>query len=93
MGHHPGTGMGGGESSLQVCMPLVKRCFNRPFPNYLWPHFQSESWCSSFHMQISFHSHANKTNFHMKGWASGLALKMRPKIIRKWPIMLFIDPT
>lgn len=28
MGHHPGTGMGGGESSLQVCMPLVKRCFN-----------------------------------------------------------------
>ena len=31
---------------------------NRPFPNYLLPLFQSESWCSSFHMKISFHSHA-----------------------------------
>ena len=27
-----------------------------------------------------------KTNFHMKGWAPGLALKKRPKVIRKWPI-------
>ena len=26
---------------------------NRPFPNYLWPLFQSESWFSSFHMKIS----------------------------------------
>ena len=33
---------------------------NRPFPNYLWPLFQSESWCSSFHMKISFDSHANE---------------------------------
>ena len=42
--------------------------FNRPFPNYLRPLFQSESWCSSLHMKISFHSHAKlmKTNFHMK---------------------------
>ena len=31
----------------------------RPFPNYLWPHFQSESCCSSFHMIKRFHSHAN----------------------------------
>ena len=34
--------------------------FNRPFPNYLWPLFQSESWCSSFQMKISFDSHANE---------------------------------
>ena len=27
---------------------------NRPFPNYLRPLFRSESWCSSFHMQINF---------------------------------------
>ena len=33
---------------------------NRPFPNYLWPLFQSESWCSSFHMKISFHSNADE---------------------------------
>ena len=25
-----------------------------------------------------------KTNFHMKGWAPRLALKKRPKVIRKW---------
>ena len=31
----------------------------RPFLNYLRPLFQSESRCSSFHMQINFHSHAN----------------------------------
>ena len=37
---------------------------NRPFPNYLWPVIQSESWCSSFHMKISL---CVKTNFHMKG--------------------------
>ena len=27
-----------------------------------------------------------KTTFHMKRWAPGLALKKRPKVIRKWPI-------
>ena len=31
------------------------------------------------HMQM-------KTNFHMKRWAPGLALKKRPKVIRKWSI-------
>ena len=31
-----------------------------------------------------------KTNFHMKGWAPGLALKKRPKGIRKWPIELWL---
>ena len=27
-----------------------------------------------------------KTNFHMKRWAPGLAMKKRPQVIRKWPI-------
>ena len=36
---------------------------NRPFSNYLWPLFQSESWCSSFHMKISFHLHVNENKF------------------------------
>ena len=27
-----------------------------------------------------------KTNFHVKGWAPRLALKKRPKVIRKWSI-------
>ena len=30
-----------------------------PFPNYLRPLFQSESRCSSFHMQINFRSQAH----------------------------------
>ena len=49
-----------------VCLVLIFFCFlfledknNRSFPNYLWPLFQSESWCSSFHMKISFHLHVN----------------------------------
>ena len=35
---------------------------------------------------MSFHSHADKTHFHMKGFARGLSLKKRRKTIRKWPI-------
>ena len=31
------------------------------------------------HMQM-------KTNFHMKEWAPGLALRKRPKVMRKWSI-------
>ena len=30
---------------------------------------------SFIHMQILVHLHVNKTNFHMKGFALGLALK------------------
>ena len=41
---------------------LVTRA-NRPFPKYLWPLFQSESWCSSFHMKISSHLHVNENLF------------------------------
>ena len=52
---------------------------NRPFPNYHWLLFQSESWCLSFHMKICFHLHLNENYFHLKGWAPGLALKKRPK--------------
>ena len=45
--------------SLILCVHL-EASWNRPFPNYLWPLFQSESWCSSFHMKISFHLHVNQ---------------------------------
>ena len=33
-----------------------------------------------------FHSHANKTHFHKKGWAPNLVLIQRPGGTRKWPI-------
>ena len=34
-------------------------------------------------MKINFHSYANKTNFHMKNFALGLAFIMRFRAIRK----------
>ena len=61
------------------------RTKNRPFPSCLVPLSQSESWCIAFHLQMSFHSHADKTHFHMKGFARGLALRKRHKTIRKYP--------
>ena len=39
-------------------------------------------------MKMSFHPHADKTHFHMRGFARGFALKKRHKTIRKWPIWL-----
>ena len=38
--------------------------------------------------QILVHLHVNKTSFHMKGFALGLALKQRRKATRKSPIEL-----
>ena len=52
--------MGKVELCIKVAGLLRKVAVNRPFPNYLWPLFQSESWCSSFHMKISFHLHVNQ---------------------------------
>ena len=37
-------------------------------------------------MQILVHLHVDKTNFHTKGFAVGLALKQRRKAARKSPI-------
>ena len=37
-------------------------------------------------MEGIFHSHANKTHFHMKGCALGLILKVRIFGTRKWPV-------
>ena len=37
-------------------------------------------------MKISFHSYANKTNFHMKSCAPSLAFITRFTATRKWPI-------
>ena len=36
---------------------------------------------------MQFHSRANQSHFHKKGFASRLALKQRYKGTRKWPIM------
>ena len=46
---------------------------------------------SFIHTQISVHLHVNKTNFHVKVFALGLALKQRHKTTRKSPIA-FLEP-
>ena len=38
-------------------------------------------------MKIIFHSHTNKTNFHMKSFARSLAFIVRFTATRKWPIL------
>ena len=63
-------------------------CFcNRPFPSSPGPLFQNEGRCSAFDIEISFHSHVNKTHFHKKGCAPSLILKVRVFGTRKWPIL------
>ena len=59
---------------------------NRPFPSCFEPHCESEAKCKDFVMSISFHSYANKTNFHMKSFAPSVAFIVRFTATRKWPI-------
>ena len=61
---------------------------NRSFPIYLGSLYQNEFNCSTFDMEMIFHSHANKTHFHKKGCALGLILKVRVFGTQKWPIVL-----
>ena len=42
---------------------------------------------SFIHMPILVHLQVNKTNFHMKGFTLGLALKQRRKATWKLPIV------
>ena len=56
---------------------------NRPFPSCFEPHYEREAPCIGF-MKTSFHSYANKTNFHMKSFVLSLAFVMRFKATRKW---------
>ena len=48
---------------------------NRPFPSYFELHYESEVKCKVFVMKVSFHSYANKTNFHTRSTTT-----------QKWPI-------
>ena len=49
------------------------------------PLYENEVKCSAFHMEMIFHSNANKTHFHKQGCALGLILKVRVFWTRKWP--------
>ena len=45
---------------------------SRPFPSFPGPLHQNEVKCSAFDIEMIFHSYANKTHFHEKGWVLGL---------------------
>ena len=61
---------------------------NRQFPNCFQPHYESEAKCKVFVMKISFHSYANKINFHMKSFALSVAFIVRFTATRKWQLEL-----
>ena len=48
--------------------------------------FKASPGAHTFIWKLVFTHMQLKTNFHMKEWAPGLALKKRPLVIRKWPI-------
>ena len=82
-----GEGGGGAVLKRAIAVAFVYS-INRPFSSSPGPLYQNEvKWCSAFDMEIIFHSHANKTQFHKKGCALGLILKVRVFGTRKWPII------
>ena len=83
-----GGGGGGGACSQK---PSAARVLNRPYPSSPGPLFQNEGRCSAFDMEIIFHSHANKINFHKKGCApslSGLSGSLPADVL--WGLFLFV---
>ena len=50
------------------------------------PLYQKEVKCSTFDMEMIFHSRAIKSHFHKKGRALGLILIARVFGTRKWPV-------
>ena len=66
--------------------------FNRPFPRCRKPLFYNEVKCKTFLVKMIFYYHANKTNFHKKGFALNLVLRARVFGTRKWPILQCVNP-
>ena len=83
-----------GNVNINMCFHFVNCYYNNPnstkqlglFRVPPGPLYQNEVKCSVFDMEMSFHSHANKTHFHLKGCALGLNLQVRVFGTRKWPI-------
>ena len=93
-------------TALRECMALkIKSCHNlsqsevksKPIGHFritFGLFFTASLGAHLFIWKLVFICMWMKANFHMKRWAPGLALKKRPKVIRKWPICdnLFCSP-
>ena len=64
--------------------------FNKPFPMWFEPDYESNPSYIVFIIKISFYSYANKTYFHMKSFAVCLTFVMGFKATRKWSFNLNI---
>ena len=53
-------------------------------PRWFEPHHESEASCIVFIMKISFHSHANKTDFLMKSF------ELKPRLHEQFLIWQFL---
>ena len=62
---------------MNVVLPSRRTQFNGPFPSCLKPLYQTEAECEATDMKTTFHFHAHKTHFHLKGFALKLLFKVR----------------
>jgi len=69
---HGFSGGGVGGVLKRVIAVEFVHSINRPFPSFPGPLYQNEVKCPAFDVEMIFHSHANKTQFHKKGCALGL---------------------
>ena len=71
---------------MNVVLPWRRTQFNRPYPSGPKPLYQIEAESEVTDIKTTFHSHARRTYFHMKGFAVRLPFKVRVFGTWKWPI-------
>ena len=74
-----------GEKPLWIFFN-IRGFASRPFSNYPLASFSKRGLVLNHSYGNEINLHVNETYNYMKGWAPELALKTRPKVIRKWPI-------
>ena len=82
------------ECQIPLIDRIVRICaalFNRPFPSSKKLHFQNEAKCETFVVEMSFICIIIKTQFHNKGFALSLILKVKLFGTQKWPISVHLS--
>ena len=68
--------MGTSVATVALCENLQQ---NRPFPNYLWPLFESESWALLFKARLSYSWISGHLNCHLVTVKGGFFTRLRFK--------------